>query len=208
MGQYKNICFLAGRVLLGYFFTFWKRAGLGFKLLQLLQIMHPSPIKFWSFEFSGRKMRCVVTRDAIQYEPDRNIPITGTQQYAYDGETFERLRDTFNGTVLSRRSEIVDDPSDDPRFWGWNLSGGEKSLIMLIDELEVESIKSAKWVTTVTDARTGTKTDVTTTTMQFTNIRINEPIPESRFSVEPPPGATVFDMRTQESFEVPAEKNK
>ena len=68
--------------------------------------------------------------------------------------------------------------------------------------------ESAKWVTAITDAQTGTKTDVTTTTMQFTNIRINEPIPESRFSIEPPPGATVFDMRTQESFEVPAEKSK
>ena len=234
--------------------------------------MRRAPSGTWNgtFEFSGRKMRCVVTRDAIQYDPDRNIPITGTQQYAYDGETFERLRDTFNGIVLSRRSKIVDDPSDDPRFWGWNLSGGEKSLIMLIDELEVESIKevrfnesdiyhikgnayglamelwlnpkknyrperymfaqpmlavikdfkfkevahdlwfpeSGKWVTTITDMKTGTKTDVTTTTIQFTNIQINEPIPESRFSIEPPPGATVYDMRTRESFEVPEENNK
>ncbi|MCY3553136.1 MAG: hypothetical protein OXH39_21970 [Candidatus Poribacteria bacterium] len=230
--------------------------------------MERAPSGTWkgTFEFSGRKMRCVVTRDVIQYEPDRNIPITGTQQYAYDGETFETLRETFNGIVLSRRSEIVDDPFDDPRFWGWDLSGGGKeSLVMLIDELEVESIKevrfdesdvyhikgnaygvaielwlnpkksyrperyvfanpmiaitkdskfkevapdlwfpeSAKSVTTVIDVETDTKTDATTTTVQFTNIRINEPIPESRFSIEPPPGATVFDMRTQESFEVP-----
>ena len=236
---------------------------------------HPmgrAPSGTWkgTFEFSGRKMRCLVTRDAIQYDPDRNIPIKGTEQYAYDGETFERLRKTFNGIILSRRSEIVDDPSDDPRFWGWDLSGGEDSLVMLIDGLEIESIKevrfndndvyhlkgklfgiavelwlnpkksyrperfmsaqpmmamtrnfkfkevapdlwfpeSAKGVMTVTDAKTGTKTDVTTTTMQFTNIRINEPIPDSRFSIEPPPGATVFDMRTQESFEVPEENNK
>ncbi len=229
--------------------------------------MERAPSGTWkgTFEFSGRKMRCVVTRDAIQYEPDRNIPIKGTEQYAYDGETFETLRETFNGIVLSRRSEIAGGLSDDPRFWGWNLSGGEQSLVMVIDELEVESIKevrfnesnvyhikgnaygvamelwlnpkksyrperyvfanpmiaitkdfkfkevapdlwfpeSAKSVTTVIDVETDTKTDTTTTTAQFTNIRINEPIPESRFSIEPPPGATVFDMRTQESFEVP-----
>ena len=229
--------------------------------------MERAPSGTWkgTFEFSGRKMRGVVTRDAIQYEPDRNIPITGTEQYAYDGETFETLRETFNGIVLSRRSEIAGDLSDDPRFWGWNLSGGEQSLVMVIDELEVESIKevrfnesdvyhikgnaygvamelwlnpkksyrperyifsnpmiaitkdfkfkevapdlwfpeSAKSVTTVIDMETNTKTDATTTTIQFTNIQINEPIPESRFSIEPPPGATVFDMRTQESFEVP-----
>ena len=229
--------------------------------------MGRAPSGTWkgTFEFSGRKMRCVVTRDAIQYEPDRNIPITGTKQYAYDGETFETLRETFNGIMLSRRSEIVDNPSDDPRFWGWNLSGREKSLVMLIDELDVESIKevrfndsdvyhvkgnmfgvaielwlnpkksyrperyvfanpmiaitsdykfkevapdlwfpaSAKAVKTVIDMNTGAKTDVKTTTVQFTNIRINEPIPESRFSIEPPPGARGYDMRTRESFEVP-----
>ena len=234
--------------------------------------MGRAPSGTWkgTFEFSGRKMRCLVTEDVIQYEPDRNIPIKGTEEYAYDGETFERLRETFNGIMLSRRSEIVDDPSDDPRFWGWDLSGGEDSLVMLIDGLDVESIKevrfndsdvyhltgkmfgvtielwlnpkksyrperyvvsnpmflmtkdfkskevipdlwfpeSGKWVTTITDMKTGTKTDVTTTTIQFTNIRINEPIPDSRFSIEPPPGATVYDMRTRESFEVPEENKK
>lgn len=218
-----------------------------------------------TFEFSGRKMRCVVTRDAIQYEPDRNIPITGTKQYAYDGETFETLRETFNGMSLSRRSEIVDDPFDDPRLWGWDLSGGKESLVMLIDGLDIQSIEevrfndsdvyhvkgnmfgvtielwlnpkksyrperyifsqpmiaitkdfkfkevapdlwfpeSAKSVTTVIDMETDTKTDATTTTVQFTNIRINEPISESRFSIEPPPGTRGYDMRTRESFEVP-----
>ncbi len=229
--------------------------------------MGRAPSGTWkgTFEFSGRKMRCVVTRDAIQYEPDRNIPITGTKQYAYDGETFETLRETFNGIMLSRRSEIVDDPSDDPRFWGWDLSGGKESLVMLIDGLDVQSIEkvrfndsdvyhvkgnmfgvaielwlnpkksyrperyvfanpmiaitsdykfkevapdlwfpaSAKAVTTVIDMNTGAKTDVKTTTVQFTNIQINQPIPESRFSIKPPPGARGYDMRTRESFEVP-----
>ena len=234
--------------------------------------MGRAPSGTWkgTFEFSGRKMRCVVTQDAILYNPDRNIPITGTEQYAYDGETFEKLRETSNRIMMSRRSEIVDDPSDDPRFWGWDLSGGEDSLVMLIDGLDVESIKevrfndndvyhltgkmfgvtielwlnpkksyrperyvvsnpmflmtkdfkskevipdlwfpeSGKWVTTITDMKTGTKTDVTTTTIQFTNIRINEPIPDARFSIEPPPGARGYDMRTRESFEVPEENNK
>ena len=233
--------------------------------------MPRAPSGTWkgTFEFSGRKMRCLVAEDTIQYDPDGNVPFKRTEQYAYDGETFERLRETSNGIVLSRRSKFVDDTSNDPRFWGWNLSGGEKSLGTLIDELEIESIKevrfnnsdvyhikgnthglgmelwlnpkksyrperfmffnymisitkdfkfkevapdlwfpaSAKWVTTETDAETGTKTDVTITTVQFTNIQINEPIPDARFSIEPPPGASVFDMRTQESFEVPKKKN-
>ncbi|RKU17539.1 hypothetical protein C6503_10820 [Candidatus Poribacteria bacterium] len=229
-------------------------------------VLGRAPSGTWKgiFEFSGRKMRCVVTRDAVQHDPDGDHPIKGTEQYAYDGETFERLRETFNGMSLSRRSEIVDDPSDDPRFWGWDLSGDEGSLVMLIDGLDVESIKavrfnesdvyhikgdmlgttielwlnpkksyrperykvsnpmlsmtkdfkfkevapdlwfpeSAKWVTTVA------KIAITTTTIQFTNIRINEPIPESRFSIKPPPGTRGYDMRTRESFEVPEENNK
>ena len=234
--------------------------------------MGRAPSGTWkgTFEFSGRKMRGIVTRDAVQYEPDRNIPIKGTEQYAYNGETFEKLRETFNGIVLSRRSELARAPFDDPRFWGWDLSGGENSLVMFIDGLDVQSIEevrfndsdvyhlkgnmldlaielwlnpkksyrperymvsnpilsmtkdfkfkevapdlwfpeSAKWVNAVTDMKTGTKTDVTTTTIQFTNIRINEPIPESRFSIKPPPGARGYDMRTRESFEVPEENNK
>ena len=223
-----------------------------------------------TFEFSGRKMRCLVTQDVIQYETDRNILLKGTEQYAYDGETFERLRETSNGMMMSRRSEIADDPSDDPRAWGWNLSGGDQSLVMLIDGLDVESIKevrlnesdvyhikgdmlgttielwlnpkksyrserykvsnpmlsmtkdfkfkevapdlwfpeSAKSVNSVTDMKTGTKTDASTTTVQFTNIQINEPIPESRFSIKPPPGTRGYDMRTRENFEVPEENNK
>ena len=217
-----------------------------------------------TFEFSGHKIRGIVTQDVIQYEPDRNIPIKGTKQYAYDGETFETLRKTSHRTLLERRSEVVHGSFDDPRFWGWNLSGGDESLVMFIDGLEIESIKevrfndsevyhikgdmfggtielwlnpkksyrperfrssnlmlsmtkdfkfkevapdlwfpeSAKWIDTVA------KINIRTTTVQFTNIRINEPIPESRFSIEPPPGATVFDGRTRESFEVPAEESK
>lgn len=234
--------------------------------------MPRAPSGTWkgTFEFSGRKMRCLVTQDVIQYETDRNIPIKGTEQYAYDGETFETLRETRRGPLLERRSEIVDDPFNDPRSWGWNLGGGDQSLVMLIDGLDVESIKevrfndsdiyhikadmlgttielwlnrkksyrperykisnpmitmtkdskfkevapdlwfpeSAKSVQTVIDMKTNTKIDATTTTIQFTNIQINEPIPESRFSIKPPPGATVVDSRTRESFEVPQENNK
>ena len=223
--------------------------------------MMRAPSGTWkgTFEFSGRKMRCLVTKDVIQYEPNRNIPIKETEQYAYDGETFETLRETSRGLLLERRSEIIGAPPNDPRFWGWNLRGGDPSLVMLIDGLEVESVKavrfnesdvyyikgkssglttelwlnpkksyrperyrssqpvlavtkdfkfkevapdlwfpeSAKWVTTIA------KTDFTTTTIRFTNIRINKPIPESRFSIEPPPRASVFDMRTRESSKVP-----
>lgn len=31
-------------------------------------------------------------------------------------------------------------------------------------------------------------------------MRINEPIPLSRFSIDPPTGSTVFDMRSRETY--------
>ena len=229
-----------------------------------------------TIEFSGRKVRGIETADAVQYEPDRNIPITGTEQFAYDGETFETLRETSRGLLLEQRSEILYDTSNDPRAWGWTFGDARTPFVMLIDGIEVESItevrfndsdvyhlkgnlfgmlielwlnpkksyrperyvlstpalvndlkriittdvqfkevvpdlwfpESAKEVTTAIDLKTDTKTDVATKTVQFTNIKINEPIPDARFSIEPPPGASVFDMRTRESFEVPKENNK
>ena len=229
-----------------------------------------------TIEFSGRKVRGTVTKDVVQYEPDRNFEIKRTEQFAYDGETFETLRETSRGLLLEQRSERVYDASNDPRAWGWTFGDAETPFVMLIDGLDIESIKevrfndsdvyylkgnllgmvtelwlnpkksyrperyvfstpvlpndlkriitadikfkqvaadlwfpeSAEEVTTVIDMKTDTKTVVMTRTIQFTNIQVNEPIPDSRFSIKPPPGATVGDMRTRESFKVPEENNK
>ena len=88
----------------------------------------------------------MVTQDAIQYDPDRNFPLKGTEQYAYDGETFEDPPGNISPYLCwSRRSEVVHDSSDDPRFWGWNLRGGESSLVMFIDGLDIESIKEVRF---------------------------------------------------------------
>ena len=228
-----------------------------------------------TIEFSGRKVRGIVTKDAVQYGIDRDFSIKGTEQFAYDGETFETLRETSRGLSLERRSDIVYDASNDPRAWGWTFGDARTPLVMMIDSLDVQQIEevrfndsevyhlkgnllgmvtelwlnpkksyrperyvlytpvvddlkriittdiqfkqvapdlwfpeSVKHVQAALDLKTDTKTDVATTTIQFTNIRINEPIPDARFSIEPPPGATVFDGRTRESFEVPEENNK
>ena len=225
-----------------------------------------------TIEFSGRKVRGIVTKDTIHYDIDRDFPIKGTEQFAYDGETFETLREKSRRLVLERRSEIVYDTSNDPRAWGWTFGDAKTPFVMVIDSLDVQQIEevrfndsdvyhlkgnllgvaielwlnpkksyrperyvfskpsvndlkhitttdikfkeiapdlwfpeSARHVETAIDLKTDTKTDVATTTIQFTNIRINEPIPDARFSIEPPPGASVFDMRTRESFEIPKE---
>ena len=239
--------------------------------------MRRMPSGTWegTIEFSGRKVRGIVTKDAVQYDTDRDFPIKRTEQFAYDGETFETLRETSHGLALERRSEIVYDTSNDPRAWGWTFGDAKTPFVMVIDSLDVQQIEevlfnesdvyhlkgnllgmaielwlnpkksyrperyvfstpvvndlkriittdikfkqvapdlwfpeSVKDVTTAIDQKTGTKTDVQTTTIQFTNIQINEHIPDARFSIEPPPGASVFDMRTRESFEVPKETDE
>ena len=228
-----------------------------------------------TIEFSGRKVRGIVTKDAVQYGIDRDFSIKGTEQFAYDGETFETLREQNRRLLLERRSEIVYDASNDPRAWGWTFGDAKTPFVMVIDSLDVQQIEEVRFndsdvyhlkgnllgvaielwlnpkksyrperyvfskpvvndlkhiittdikfkevapdlwfpesvrnVDTAIDQKTDTKTDVATTTIQFTNIRINEPIPDARFSIEPPPGATVVDSRTRESFEVPQENSK
>ena len=226
-----------------------------------------------TIEFSGRKVRGIETADAVHYDTDRDFPIKGTEQFAYDGETYETLRETSRGLLLERRSDILYDTNNDPRAWGGSFGDAKTSFVMMIDSIDIQQIEavrfnesdvyhikgnllgmamelwlnpkksyrperyvlstppiandlkriittdiqfkqvapdlwfpeSVKDVMTALDLKTDTKTDVKTTTIQFTNIQINEPIPDARFSIEPPPGTNVVDMRTRESFEIPAE---
>ena len=94
-----------------------------------------------SIEFSGRKVSGIVTEDTIHYAIDRDFPINGTEQFAYDGETFETLRETSRGLQLERGSEIGYDASNDPRAWGWTvgtISDAKTPFVMDIDILDVE----------------------------------------------------------------------
>ena len=89
-------------------------------------------------------MRCLVTArcDSVRHLTE-NVPYyRNTEQYAYDGETFETLRETFNG-LESGAAEAKSYTMTHLMIhasWGWNLSGdGEKSLMTVIDSLlEVE----------------------------------------------------------------------
>ena len=224
-----------------------------------------------TFEFSGSQVRGVVTENATQYgskfgETQRS----GTHEFANNGETFELFRDTPNGKKLTRQNKIMHNPSHDPRFWGWNLSG-EEPLLNLIDRLDIKDIQSVEWngsqvyhikgsfsgagtdvdlwlnpeksyrperfvysihsegtaqvrgtkdfnfqevapdlwfptsaqsVTTFTNTETGESINLESATMTLTDVRVNEHIPSSRFSIDPPSGTTVFDMRSRETYTV------
>lgn len=226
-----------------------------------------------TFQFSGNRIRAEVTRNATQYDEQfGGFQLSDTRQFAYDGETFENLEETQRGQRLTRSSEVVADPSIDPRAWGWGSEDGKRGLADVIDRLEnpyIEQIdsdgievyhvkgtlqrivevelwlnaeesyrpirhtffttnnndtttyvardytyqevapdlwfpKSSTEVVTLTHLQTGSQTDLQTRTMQFSNLRINEPIPSRKFSIEVPPGTTVFDARTRETFKTEA----
>ncbi len=233
--------------------------------------MTQAPNGTWegTFAFSGNRVAGSVTQKATEYnEQHGSIPVFDTKNFAYDGETFEELRETPNGTLLTRGSDRRYNPAHDPRFWGWNLSDG-KPLTELIDAINVEQIQSVPWdnasvyhiqgtvedavevelwinpqksfrperflfategteqrhqvikdfdfievapdlwfpksaeaVTSLLNLATGAETQLDTTTMHLSNVRVNETIPASRFTLDPSPGATVFDTRTHDSFKV------
>ena len=244
--------------------------------LQTSSVAYPgrprAPSGTWegTFEFSGGRFRATITEDVTQYELNMTRTIGGTRQYAYDGETFEYLRDTQRGPLMERDSDVQYNPSHDPRFWGWDLNGNRKPLVNLIDTLNVQNIEPVDWdgrqtyyitgtlqdtvnvelwlnpgksyrpersmfsvpgektrtrvtkdfsfqevapdlwfpesahaVTTIIDTETGAETDIHTESIRLTNMRINEHIPSHRFALDAPPGATVFDGRSRETFKVP-----
>ena len=90
-------------------------------------------------------------------------------------------------------------------------SGGEWQL-RVIRDFNFQEIAPDLWfpesgqsTTTVIDAA-GQETDIKIDTMRFSNVRINEHMSLSRFNLDPPPGTTVYDHRSRESFKVPNEE--
>ena len=223
------------------------------------------------FEFSGNQVRGSVSENVTQYGGELGeTQRSGTQQFANNGETFETLRETLNGTKLTRGNNMVYNRSHDPRFWGWNLSG-DASLTNLVESIDVKNIQTVEWngsqvyhltgsmpdammdvdlwlnpeksyrperfvyslqgdsmsyvqitkdfnfqevapdlwfpdsaqsVTAIINTETGDATNIETATMTLTDVRVNEHIPSSRFSIDPPSGTTVFDMRSRETYTV------
>jgi hypothetical protein len=228
-----------------------------------------------SFEFSGNRLRGTVSEDVIQYDGG-NIHFSTTEEFAYDGETFERLVPAVPGYALIRSSDASYDSFYDPRWWGWNMQG-QGTFSDVFDSLNVKNIQSVElngnevyhvtsiesnggtfdlWInpeknyrperfmfstpstssggewrmrvvkdfnfqevapdlwfpesaqatTTVIDTG-GQETDILTHTIRFSNFKINQHIPSSRFNLDPLPRTTVYDRRSRESFKVPKEEN-
>ncbi|MCY3550544.1 MAG: hypothetical protein OXH39_08780 [Candidatus Poribacteria bacterium] len=232
----------------------------------------PNGTRYGTFEFSNNDFKSTITEDMTYYNGGEtgNAPHTSqsTTEFAYDGETFEILREDNNGFRLERRTDVAYPSVDDPRFWGWNLTGTTESLVDVIDSFNIENIQidesssqnyyitgtvadgtaelwvnpeksyrperftfqgpmgsiikeydfqeiapdlwfpvSASSVITAIDSTTGVETDILTQSISMTNVRLNEHIPSYHFTIEPPPGARVYDRRTRESFIVPEENN-
>ena len=225
-----------------------------------------------TFAFSGNRLRGSVNQNSTQYDNGESLQFSSTEEFAYDGETFERLWNRHDGYLLERKSDFSYNVFYDPRWWGWNMRG-QGTFTDLFDSLDVKNIQSVEmndielyhvtgilhsvsiietWInpeknyrperfmfsspsdgewqlrvirdfnfqeiapdlwfpesgqstTTIIDAA-GQETDIQIQTMRFSNVRLNEHMPSSRFNLDPPPGTTVYDKRSRESFKVPMEE--
>ena len=225
-----------------------------------------------TFEFSGNRLRGSVSKNSTQYDNGESLQLSSTEEFAYDGETFERLWNRHDGYLLERKSDVFYNIFHDPRWWGWNMTE-QGTFTDFFDSLDVKNIQSVEmndielyhvtgilhgaatfetWInpeknyrperfmysnpsggewqlrvikdfnfkevapdlwfpesgqstTTFIDAA-GQETDIKIETMRFSNVRINEHIPSSRFNLNPPPGTTIYDHRSRESFKLPMEE--
>lgn len=99
-----------------------------------------------AFDFSDNRFATTVTKNVTYYDETFGpMPFDGTEQFAYDGETFESLQETRSGKRLTRRSEVVDDPFLDPRAWGWGITDRKENLTPAINRLENPRIQEVDW---------------------------------------------------------------
>ncbi len=105
----------------------------------------PSGTQHGTFEFSGSRFKSTITENMTHYNSGEtgDVPHTSysTTEFAYDGETFETLRENNNGPLLGLRTNVDFPPVDDPRFWGWNLTGTTESLVDVIDSFTTKNIQ-------------------------------------------------------------------
>lgn len=99
-----------------------------------------------TFDFSDNRFATTVRKNVTDYDETFGpVPFHGTEQFAYDGETFESLEETRSGKRLTRRSEVVDDPFLDPRAWGWGITDRKENLTPAINRLENPRIQQVDW---------------------------------------------------------------
>ena len=65
----------------------------------------PETTKSGSFEFSGNRLRGAVSGHTIQYDDSGETTYSDNENFAYDGETFERLVPAVQGFALLRSSD-------------------------------------------------------------------------------------------------------
>lgn len=95
-----------------------------------------------SFEFSQGRFRGDVRQNTTQYDAQGTPTfIRESELFAFDGETFETLRDLPTGPLLGRSNNPVYDSTIDPRTWGWSVTA-EESLANVIDTFNIQHIES------------------------------------------------------------------
>ncbi len=102
----------------------------------------PSGTWTGSLTFSHGRLRGEVTENKTQYDAHGAPTVfRGTEQFAYDGETFQTYRHLPTGPLVSHSSTPSYDTSVDPRVWGWSLST-EWTLTDILNLYDIEHIQT------------------------------------------------------------------
>ena len=118
----------------------------------------------------------------------------------------------LRGTYTDRMNvELWLDPQKSyrPERYSTSIPIDESKRIDTVTEFQYQEVapdlwfpKTAGYTVTAADMENNVETNVIHQAVRFTNLRINERIPSSRFKFETSPGTIIYDSRTRETFTV------
>ena len=159
--------------------------------------------RFWGWNMTGQGTFTELF-DSLVVKNIQSVEMNDTELYHVTG---------IYRNVVTFDTWINPEKSYRPERFMFTGRSGEGGQVRFIKDYNFQEVapdlwfpESGKSTTTIIDAA-GQETDIRTDTIRFSNVRINEPISPSRFSLDPPPGTSVYDDRSGESFKVPKEEN-
>lgn len=159
--------------------------------------------RFWGWDLNGNRQPLVNLIDTLNVQSIEPVDWNSRQIYHVIGT----LQDVVN-------VELWLNPEKSYRPERFMFSTPGEKVTRVTKDFNFQEVAPDLWfpesahaVTTIINTETGTETDIHPQSMYLTNVRINEHIPSHRFALDPPPGATVFDGRSRETFKVPEDNN-
>jgi hypothetical protein len=156
--------------------------------------------RFWGWNLSGDEPLTALI-DSIDIKNIQPVEWNGSQVYHIKGSTTNATTDVDLW--------LNPEKSYRPERFVYSLQSKGVVQVRVTKDFNFQEVapdlwfpESAQSVTTVINTETGEETNIENATITFTDVRVNEHIPLSRFSIDSPSGTNVFDMRSRETYTV------